>query len=170
MASASSASTTGDRLLLSHLDQERAHVLLAVAGLDEVAMGRTLVPSGWTVTQLLNHLAFDDEMFWISAVLGGDPSAIAALHNGWESEPMTGAEALDEYRRQVERSDEVLASVDLDATPRWWPPAEEFGGRPMSQGREVLFRVLAETSVHAGHLDIVRELIDGHQHLVVGQG
>ncbi|MDI3194436.1 DUF664 domain-containing protein [Pseudarthrobacter sp. AL07] len=37
----------------------------------------------------------------------------------------------------------------------------------MANGREILFRVLAETSVHAGHLDIVRELIDGHQNLVV---
>ncbi|MCY1675646.1 DUF664 domain-containing protein [Pseudarthrobacter sp. SL88] len=36
----------------------------------------------------------------------------------------------------------------------------------MATGREVLVRVLAETSVHAGHLDIVRELIDGHQHIV----
>lgn len=41
------------------------------------------------------------------------------------------------------------------------------GAAPMANGREILFRVLAETSVHAGHLDIVRELIDGHQNLVV---
>ena len=103
-------------------------------------MRRTLVPSGWTMTQLLNHLAFDDEMFWISAVLGGDDRAITELHNGWTSEPMTGAAAINIYKREITRSDE---------------------------GREVLFRVLTETSVHAGHLDIVRELIDGHQNLVV---
>ncbi len=42
-----------------------------------------------------------------------------------------------------------------------------FDAPPMSNGREVVFRVLAETSVHAGHLDIVRELIDGHQNLVL---
>lgn len=154
--------------LLTQLATERSHVLQAVEGLPDDAMSRAMVPSGWTVTRLLNHLAFDDEMFWISAVLGGDAKAIAALHNGWASEPMTGAEAIDIYRRQIALSDEVLAKVDLDEPPRWWPPANEFDSPPMSEGREVVFRVLAETSVHAGHLDIVRELIDGHQNLVVG--
>ena len=130
-------------------------------------MRRTLVPSGWTITQLLNHLAFDDEIFWISAVLGGDERAIAGLHNGWASEPMTGAEAINIYKLEIARSDEVLAKIDLDAPPRWWPPSSVFDAPQMSNGREVLFGVLAETSVHAGHLDIVRELIDGHQNLVV---
>jgi hypothetical protein len=31
-----------------------------------------------------------------------------------------------------------------------------------------VFRVLVETATHAGHLDMARERIDGHQHLVVG--
>lgn len=48
------------------------------------------------------------------------------------------------------------------------PPASMFDALPMSDGREVLFRGLTETSVHAGHLDVVREFIDGHQNLVVG--
>ncbi len=156
-----------DAQLLAQLASERGHVLRAVDGLDGQEMSRTLVPSGWTMTQLLNHLAFDDEMFWISAVLGGDDRAIAELHNGWTSTPMTGAEAINIYKREIARSDEVLAKIDLDAPPRWWPPASVFDAPPMSDGREVLFRVLAETSVHAGHLDIVRELIDGHQNLVV---
>ncbi|HCE59986.1 DinB family protein [Janibacter terrae] len=157
-----------DAHLLTHLATERAHVLRAVDGLDEPAMGRAAAPSGWTVTRLLNHLALDDEMFWISAVLGADPTAIAALRDGWAAGPMTGAEAVELYRHRIACSDEVLATADLDAPPRWWPPAEVFGGPPMSDGRQVVFRVLTETAVHAGHLDIVRELVDGHQHLVVG--
>ncbi|WP_209742664.1 MULTISPECIES: mycothiol transferase [Micrococcaceae] len=157
-----------DVQLLAQLAGERRHVLRTVDGLENYAMQRALVPSGWTMTQLLNHLAFDDEMFWISAVLGGDDRAIAELRNGWASEPMTGSEAINIYKREIARSDEVLAEIDLDAPPRWWPPTSVFDAPPMSDGREVLFRVLAETSVHAGHLDIVRELIDGHQNLVVG--
>lgn len=153
--------------LLTQLANERAHVLQAVDGLAEDEMNRVIVPSGWTITRLLNHLSFDDEMFWISAVLGGDPEAIADLHNGWASKPMTGTEAIDIYKREVARSNEVLARVDLGAPPRWWPQALEFDAPPMSDAREVVFRVLVETSVHAGHLDIVRELIDGHQHLIV---
>lgn len=107
-----------DAQLLAQLASGRGHVLRGVDGLENHAMGRTLVPSGWTVTQLLNHLAFDDEMFWISAVLGGDDRAIAELHNGWASKPMTGAEAINIYKREIARSDEVLAKIDLDAPPR----------------------------------------------------
>lgn len=156
-----------DAQLLAHLAAARNHVLRTVEGLTETQMSTPIVPSGWTVTRLLNHLAFDDEMFWISAVLGGNPEAIEALHDGWHSSPMTGVNAVRTYREQITSSDGVLAGLDLDAPPRWWPPAAEFGHPPMADGREVVFRVLAETSGHAGHLDIVRELIDGHQNLVV---
>ncbi len=157
-----------DEQLLEQLTNERRHVLTAVDGLNEDAMHRAMVPSGWTITQLLNHLAFDDEMFWISAVLGGDDEAISALHNGWASERMTGTEAISIYRRQIEQSDRILAEIDLGVPPRWTPPVDILDAPPMRDGREVVFRVLSETAVHAGHLDIVRELIDGHQNLVVG--
>ncbi|WP_394253506.1 mycothiol transferase [Arthrobacter pityocampae] len=156
-----------DAQLLAQLAAERAHVLRAVDGLTETQMSTALVPSGWSVTSLLNHLAFDDEMFWISAVLGGNPEAIDALHDGWASTPMTGAEAVSIYREQIISSDAVLAEADLDAPPLWWPPENQFDQPPMADGREIVFRVFMETSVHAGHLDIVRELIDGHQNLVV---
>lgn len=159
-----------DTHLLAQLARERAHVLRAVDGLCEDDLSRPVVPSGWSITRLLNHLTFDDEMFWISAVLGGDARAIADLHDGWSHEHMTAAEAVELYRQHIARSDEVLAGLDLDAPPRWWPPAEVFGGAPMSDGREVVLLVLTETSVHAGHLDIVRELVDGHQDLVVTGG
>ncbi|MFP5313179.1 MAG: DUF664 domain-containing protein, partial [Actinomycetes bacterium] len=69
---------------------------------------------------------------------------------------------------EIDRSNDVLAGIDLDAAPRWWPPADVFDAPPMSTGREALLRVLTETAVHAGHLDIVRELIDGRQDLVLG--
>jgi hypothetical protein len=159
--------SVNDRHLFSQLASERAHVLRAVDSLTDDQMHHVAVPSGWNPTQLLNHLAFDDEMFWISAVLGGEERAIAELHNGWASGPMTGVDAIDIYMREIARSDEILATVDLDAPPRWWPPAADFGPPPMADGREVVFRLLVETSVHAGHLDIVRELIDGRQDLVV---
>ena len=77
-----------DTHLLAQLAEQRTHVLQAVSGLTETAMSRALTPSGWTMTQQLNHLALDVEAFWASAVLGGDPTASAALHDGWASEPM----------------------------------------------------------------------------------
>jgi hypothetical protein len=62
------------------------------------------------------------------------------------------------YRRAWQHSDESLASVPLDAPAAvaWWPEerrATTFG--------HLVARVVAETAQHAGHCDIVRELIDG---------
>lgn len=157
-----------DPELLAHLNEERGHVLRAVDGLTDEHLRQSLVPSGWTITGLLTHLAYDDEMFWIGAILGGHAAAIEALRDGWSaSAAMSGTDAIALYRSEIDRSNQILAELDLGAPPRWWPPASVFDAPPMRDGREVVFRVFTETAVHAGHLDIVRELIDGRQHIVV---
>lgn len=154
--------------LVAHLQSERDHVLAAVDGLDEGDLVRPVAPSGWSVAGLLHHLAHDDEVFWVGAVLGGDQECIDLLQDGWSVPVTTGADAVSTYRRWSARSDEVLAGVDLDAPPRWWPPAEVFPFPPFADSRGCVLRVLVETATHAGHLDLVREQLDGHQHLVVG--
>lgn len=158
-----------DPQLLAHIDEQRQHVLRAVDGLTEDQLQQVVAPSGWTISRLLTHLAYDDEMFWIGAVLGGETRAIEGLRDGW-SAPVaaSGADAIALYRSEIDRSNEIVTGLDLGAAPRWWPPASVFDAPPMRDGREVLFRVFTETAVHAGHLDIVREQLDGHQHIVVG--
>ncbi|MFC7458710.1 DUF664 domain-containing protein [Brachybacterium sp. GCM10030267] len=153
--------------LIALLTEQRGHVLAAVDGLDDARMAEVHVPSGWSITQLLGHLTFDDERFWISAVLDAQPRAIEGLCDGWRDGPASGRDAISRYREEIERSDEVLARVDLAEPPRWRPPASVFDGPIMADGRGILLRMLEETAVHAGHLDIVRELIDGRQHIVV---
>nr|WP_297428683.1 DUF664 domain-containing protein [uncultured Actinotalea sp.] len=161
---ASSAELTA---LLVHLDGERRHVLAAAEGLREVDLTRPVAPSGWSMAQMLHHLTYDDEIFWAGAVLGADAECIALLRDGW-SEPVTsGAEAVDLYRRWTLRTSTALASVDLDAPPRWWPPANVFPFPPFAEARSCVLRLLLETATHAGHLDLARERLDGHQHLVV---
>lgn len=154
--------------LLAHLDAERQHVLAAVAGLDEVDLTRPLTPSGWSVAQLLHHLTYDDEIFWLGAVVGGDEACVALVQDGWRVPVTSGADALATYGRWTARSRDLLADVDLDAPPGWWPPEELFPFPPFEDARSCVLRVLVETATHAGHLDIVREQLDGHQHLVVG--
>ena len=64
----------------------------------------------------------------------------------------------DLYRRVWAHSDATIAALPLDATGRvpWWP--EERRDVTLHQ---VLVHVVAETHRHAGHADILRELIDG---------
>ena len=61
------------------------------------------------------------------------------------------------YRRAWQRSDATIAELPLDATVTvpWWG---EDG--TVTLGR-IMVHMTAETQRHAGHADIVRELIDG---------
>jgi hypothetical protein len=62
------------------------------------------------------------------------------------------------YRRAWAHSDATIETLDLDTVGRvpWWP-AE----RNELTLHHVLVRVIAETSQHAGHADIIRESVDG---------
>jgi hypothetical protein len=160
---------TIDSALLRQLRTQRGHVLAAVDGLDDDQLGRTAAPSGWTIAQLIQHLTLDDEMFWISGVIGGDPRAAQAVANGtdgWRAPVLSGSAAIRRYREECDRSDAVLARVDLADAPGWWPEGL-FGGWRLRSNAEVLLHHVTETATHAGHLDLVREAIDGRQHLVV---
>jgi uncharacterized damage-inducible protein DinB len=156
------------RALLRYLSAQRRHVLDAIDGLDDEVMTRPVLPSGWAAVQLLHHLAVDVERFWFGAVIAGDRAAIDGLsENAWRVPPeATVADVIDLYRREAERSDAILLGADLDGPPAWWPDAWPEEHR-MSTAREVALHALAETAAHAGHVDAVRELIDGNQWLVL---
>lgn len=156
--------------LLGVLNSKRAHVLTILEGLDEEALRRPVLPSGWTCLGLVHHLALDDEKFWFRAVAAGENAAIEEIlgsgQSAWQPAPeKTAAEVFDLYRREGELADAFLAGADLDAAPGWWP--DFFGNWRYDSLREIILHVITETATHAGHLDAVRELIDGRQRLVV---
>jgi uncharacterized damage-inducible protein DinB len=156
--------------LLGVLNGKRGHVLDILAGLDEAALRRPVLPSGWTCLGLVHHLALDDEKFWFRAVAAGEQDAIdeilGAEADAWRPDPERGAEEVFAlYRTEAARADAFLATADLDAPPAWWP--DFFGSWRYDTLREVVLHVITETATHAGHLDAARELIDGRQHLVL---
>jgi hypothetical protein len=79
----------------------------------------------------------------------------------WSVPPGTDVAAL--YARECAASDLIITAADLDAVPAAWPA---FLGQAQTVG-EIVLHVIGETAAHAGQLDVVRELIDGHQHLVL---
>jgi uncharacterized damage-inducible protein DinB len=157
--------------IIDHLDGARRHVLGIVEGLDEQAMRRPVLPSGWACRDLLHHLTHDDERFWVRGVIGGDPAIVdTTTHQpveGWRPDPALSAQTvLALYREEIEQGIAVLAAADLDAPPRWWP--DFFGERwVLRTTRDVLLHLLTETATHAGHLDAARELIDGQRWVVI---
>lgn len=156
--------------LLAVLNSKREHVLGILEGLDEEALRRPVLPSGWTCLGLVHHLALDDEKFWFRAVAAGEQAAIEEIlgagDSAWQPAPeKTAEEVFALYRREAELADAFLADADLAAAPRWWP--DFFGDWRLDSLREVVLHVITETATHAGHLDAVRELIDGRQRLVL---
>ena len=157
--------------LLAELTAQRQHILGILDGLDDEAFDRATLPSGWTIRGLLAHLAFDDERFWFRGVLAAEPdvteAVLAGEPNAWTLlDDLPVAQVLDAYRTEIERAAPILAEVDLDAPPSWWPP-DLFGDWRLPSNRAVILHVIVETACHAGHLDAARELIDGRQWVVL---
>ena len=162
--------TAEAELLLGHLRAQRRHVLGILEGLDEEALRRPVLPSGWSCLALVRHLAMDDERFWFRGVVAGQQEVrdevAAESESAWVLRPDDTPESVFAlYREEGERTDAIVASTPLDAAPAWWP--DFFGEWRMDSLREVVLHVLTETATHAGHLDAVRELIDGRTWMVL---
>jgi hypothetical protein len=158
--------------LLGALDATRKHVLTIVDGLDEDALRRPVLPSGWSCLDMIKHLTYDEEIFWFRAVVAGDREAIdlletPAARDSWRAaDDVPAADVFAHYRRAIERSNAIVAATDLDAAPAWWP-GDLFGDWRLEDLRQILLHLIVEVACHAGHLDAARELIDGRQYLVL---
>ena len=154
-------------VLLTFLQAQREHVLGALEGLSDEALRRAVLPSGWSCLGLVHHLAVDVERFWFRAVLAGEQVELHEGDGGWRvPEGMTAEGVLDLYREEATRADAVLAGHGLGDGPAWWP-AEIFPGLPVRDVRRLVLAVITGTATHAGHLDAVRELLDGRTWLVL---
>ncbi len=158
-------------MLVDYLDAQRRHVLGIMEGLSEADMNRAVLPSGWTLAGLINHLALDDERFWFRAVLAGEQPVIERVGKDGDAwlvpKDVRAGAILDLYRQEIERSNAVIAETPLDAPPAWWP--DFFPNFRLKSLRDILLHVTTETACHAGHADAARELIDGKQWMVLAE-
>ena len=154
-----------DQALLAFLAAQRDAVLSIVAGLDEEAWHRSVVPSGWTPAGLVEHLGGAEWHWFQGVVAGADPDLPGDLDEtpydpaaAFVSDDPS-AEIIGFYRDQCARSDAVLAATPLSAAPRGQHGVP--GQDEPPDVRWVVLHMIEETARHAGHLDIARELIDG---------
>ena len=130
-----------------------------------------VLPSGWSMLGLLQHLAVDVERFWFRAVVDAERPVVDWLErnveDAWQVGSLVAAESvIDSYREEIARADKIIAATPLDAGPAWWPESM-FGGWRVDSVREIVLHVITETACHAGHLDAARELVDNRQWLVL---
>ncbi|HLN66682.1 MAG TPA: DinB family protein [Streptosporangiaceae bacterium] len=149
--------------LRRYLQDARGALLWKLDGLSEYDIRRPLVPTGTNLLGLVKHVTGVETGYFGDTF--GRPVADAPPWD--ESDPMsdmaaTPAESREfitgRYRRAWAHSDATIEALPLDAIGRvpWWP-----AGRNEVTLHHVLVRVATETARHAGHADIVRELIDG---------
>ncbi|XAS76389.1 DUF664 domain-containing protein [Dermatophilaceae bacterium Sec6.4] len=154
-------------LLLDYLHAQRRHVLGIVDGLTEQQLRQPVLASGWSAASMLSHLAMDVEDFWFTAVVAGQNYDLANAPNAWVVPlDVPAVRMVDRYRAAIARSDAVIARTPVGAGPAWWP-TELFGDWQMDDLGEIMLHVMVETSCHAGHLDAVREILDGRQWMVL---
>ena len=148
------------------LQGSRAVLLAKLGNLTEYDRRRPMTPTGTNLLGLVKHLAgleygylgesfgypAPESMPWVedgSIWQGADMWAKASE----SSEYITGL-----YRRACAHADGVIAALNLEApgSVAHWPEDR----RDTTLG-VLLIRMVAETAQHAGHADIIRELIDG---------
>jgi hypothetical protein len=146
-----------------YLQDARDVLLWKLDGLSEYDIRRPLVPTGTNLLGLVKHLT-GVEMGSLGETFGR-PCADALPWD--ESDPMSDMFAFPSesrefitglYRRAWAHSDATIDALPLDTIGHvpWWPPE-----RSEVTLHHILVRVTTETARHAGHADIVRELIDG---------
>jgi uncharacterized damage-inducible protein DinB len=150
--------------LARYLDRVREALLWKLEGLSEYDVRRPLTPTGTNLLGLVKHAAFVESgylgvvfarPFLETASWNSDPDPTADL---WAKANESRLGLLALYERVRQHSAVTIAELDLDSPGRvpWWNPERA----DVTLG-QVLVHLVTELNRHAGHADIVRELIDG---------
>jgi uncharacterized damage-inducible protein DinB len=143
----------------------RDAVLWKLEGLSEYDVRRPMTPTGTNLLGLVKHLATmelgyfgqvfgrpaDEPMPWMAE--GAEINA-----DMWATAEESPEQIVGLYRRACAHSDATIDALNLDSAGQvpWW-----LEGRRDVTLRQILVHMIAETDRHAGHADIVREMIDG---------
>jgi uncharacterized damage-inducible protein DinB len=165
-ANGSPARLTGERAdLVESLDRHRHFLRYAVHGLAEEQARRCPTASALNLGGLIKHVTATEAQ-WMRFAVGGAEAMMSGGQDWAGLFQMTGSETLsgllDAYDAVATQTNELVATLDLDASQPL-PQAPWFEPGASWSVRRVVLHVLAETSQHAGHADIIRESIDGQK-------
>jgi uncharacterized damage-inducible protein DinB len=147
------------------LQNARGVLLWKLEGLSDYDIRRPVTPTGTNLLGLVKHCA-GVECGYFGTVMGRPFPGQGDLD--WNDKEMNGdmyataaesrEQVTDFYRRVWAHSDATISELPLDAsgTVSWWPQE-----RRHPTLHTLLVHTIQETARHAGHADIIRELIDG---------
>lgn len=133
------------------LDHVRTSVARKAEGVPEPAVRTPGVPSGTSLLGLVRHLAHVERFTFLGEDVTDWPGTFRTRPDE------TVASVLAAYREAVDEANDVIDScTDLAA-----PVARPARNGVTPSMRWALAHMIEETGRHAGHADILRELIDG---------
>jgi hypothetical protein len=154
---------TEKALLHAHLKDARDALIWKLEGLDEEDRRRPMTPTGTNLIGLVKHMTWI-EGWYLCELLDRprprldwewDVDAAWGHHSHMYATPEETTEHLiAAYRATSAAADRAIEDLGLDAVGKHW------SGETVSL-RSMLLTVLVDTARHAGHSDIVREMIDG---------
>lgn len=151
-------------VLLRYLEDARQGLLWKLEGLSDYDARRPVTATGTNVLGVVKHVAMVEGGYlgacFNRPVPGPEPRFEPGEDNSdmWATADESRQFVVDYYRRVAENSQSTVAALPLDAraTVAHWPE-----DRRHPTLHELLVRMVAETSRHGGHVDVVRETIDG---------
>jgi uncharacterized damage-inducible protein DinB len=158
-------------VLLRYLDDARRALLWKLDGLSEYDARRPVTRTGTNVLGVVKHVAMVEGGYlgacFDRPVPGPEPRFEPGDDNSdmWATADESREFVVEYYARVAENSASTVAALPLDAraTVAHWPVE-----RRHPTLHELLVRMVAETNRHAGHVDVVRETIDGRAGLRPG--
>ena len=149
-------------ILLQQLSYYRATLLAKLNGLSPDRLTESILPSGWSPLGLLKHLVFVERrwMQWgFEAEQVADPWGDHDPDSeGWLVAPEDSVAELTARLAEIAgRTEAVASQAELTERARL---GGRFSSEPPTLGW-ILAHLLQEYARHVGHLDVVRELIDG---------
>nr|WP_296765763.1 DinB family protein [Rhodococcus sp. (in: high G+C Gram-positive bacteria)] len=151
--------------LQNYLQQGRNAVLSKLDGLSEYDLRRPMTPTGTNLLGIVKHLTAVELSYfgWTFGRPLAEPVPWAedsAELNAdmWAPAEESSQYVIELYRTVWRHSDETIERFALDtvgAVPHW--PAE----RARVTLHAIIVHVIADMDRHAGHADIIREMIDG---------
>lgn len=157
--------------LLSYLRGARETLVWKLDGLDEYDIRRPLTPTATNLLGLVKHSTATHRNYFgdvfgrpSDSALGPLPVDAEPFAEFWARPDESRDDILAGYERAGAFADEVIEELPLDAvgTVWWW-------GDATPSLHHIIVHVTADTQRHAGHADILRELIDGSVGLLRGQ-
>src|SRR5947207_2351394 len=138
-------------MLVGWLDLYRDVMVMKIEGLSEEQARFKPTDDANSLLNLLVHLTGVERRWFERTIAGLDTETDRDAE--FREQSVSVAEAVDAYRKQWARSNDIVGGIDSMDEP--------CKGEAGYSVRWVLHHLVEETARHAGHADITRELIDG---------